>query len=283
MKYCPNCGTQLTDDANFCPNCGSKQPNMGNVAQPVIQPVVNNQPQPQVNQVKSPGERYQELAKNDEVFKEIIKVRRKKYLFELIFLVFFIAWLVAMSVPVVLFNGNNAPIDGAQTMAALGKPLPYEANTFDLIMIDAAKGGKALAPGGLSAVFAVCEVIFGIIFSILLAVFPIIKAFTGRGYVLKLYEEGKAQQLIKESTQPYIVGGIMIIATIFGPLNFFLSAVNVEYKAGDTYIFGEIEAIKSGFITICVVVAILAALTIAATIIINNLVTKKLREMAKNL
>lgn len=27
MKFCPNCGTQLSDDATFCPNCGYSSAN----------------------------------------------------------------------------------------------------------------------------------------------------------------------------------------------------------------------------------------------------------------
>lgn len=33
MKYCPNCGTQCQDNAEYCTNCGSHLPPLGNATQ----------------------------------------------------------------------------------------------------------------------------------------------------------------------------------------------------------------------------------------------------------
>ena len=288
MKYCPKCGNQLPDEANFCPKCGAPQPS---VQQPsvqqaptpheiVTQPNVNSQP---LNQGNSPRERYNNLYKNDEVFKEIVLYRRKKYLFELINIVFIITLLVSLLTPVALFTGINATSEGAQMMSVVGMSLPYEACAYDLIELDLLSGNKALAPGSLNNAYAIVTVIFGVIFSILLVVFPIIKAFTGRGYILRQYEAGKAKQLIKESMQPFVFGSLLNLMTLVSPLNFYIIASNAEYKDGKTYLFGEITGIQSGFITVIVVAAIITIVSLVLNILISNLLGKKLKGYYKNL
>lgn len=284
MKYCPNCGAQLPDEARFCTSCGSKQPDAPGVAQP--QPQAQPQPaqvtQP-VNQEKSPRERYSELYKNDEVFREIVNVRRKKYLFELIFAVCLISWIVCMFTPVALFNGNNATSEGAMIMSSLGKALPYKTNAYDLIALDAAAGNKALTPGGLGSVFAGLFMFFGPVIIALSVALPLIKAFTGRGYVLKTYEAGKVKELIKETIQPFWAGGAFSLIMIVPALNLFISSNGEEYKDGKTYLFGEIESIPSNFVVVIIVVVLLTAASIAATAVIGNLISKKLKEYAKNM
>ena len=52
MKYCPNCGTQLPDDAAFCQNCGKA---LAEQAAPQPQP----QPQEQAPQYQQPAPQYQ--------------------------------------------------------------------------------------------------------------------------------------------------------------------------------------------------------------------------------
>lgn len=48
MKFCPNCGAQLNDNALFCPNCGTNP----NVQQPNMNQQPNMQQQnPQMNQM----------------------------------------------------------------------------------------------------------------------------------------------------------------------------------------------------------------------------------------
>ena len=280
MKYCPNCGSQLPDEARFCPNCGAKQPQMAEPPEPVLAP----EPQVQVqNPEASPSQRYRDLVRNDPVFKEIVVVRRKKALFELIFLVALIAWIVSMFVPVALFNGVNATTEGVMTMDALGKTLPHETCAYDLIAMKAAAGNYALTPGGLGSVYAVLFSIIGPIMFALIVVFSILKAFTGKSYVLKQYESGKVKELIKETMNPSIVGGFFTIAMITPALNLFLSAHGEEYKDGKTYFYGEIESIPSGFIAVTVIVMLLAAMAIAGTIVIDNILSKKLKEYAKNL
>ena len=280
MKYCPNCGAQLPDEARFCTSCGSKQPDAPAVAeaQPQAAPAV----QP-VNQEKSPRERYSELYKNDEVFREIVNVRRKKYLFELIFAVCLISWIVCMFTPVALFNGHNATEQGAMIMSSIGKALPYKTNAYDLIALDAAAGNKALTPGGLGSVFAGLFMFFGPVIVALSVAMPLVKAFTGRGYVLKTYEAGKVKELIKETVMPFWAGGAFSLIMIVPALNLFVSSNGEEYKDGKTYLFGEIESIPSGFVAVIIVVVLLTALSIAATAVIGSLITKKLKEYAKNM
>ena len=283
MKYCPSCGKQLPDEAKFCPSCGAKQPNMGNDGGNNV--VVNSQPeicsaQP-INKEKSPRERYNELFQNDEFFKTVVVTRRKKFLLEFIFILFIVPWLVSLFTPVVLFTGNNATGEGAQMMAAVGMGLPYQASAFDFIEIDALSGSKAIAPGSMSAVYSVVELIFGIIFTALLAAMPLIGAFTGRGYVLKLYEGGKVDQLYKETVQPPFAGGVICLMTLVAPMNLYLSSMNAEYESGKTYLFGEVTGITSGFIVVIVVVVLTAVLSIAGVVIGNAIASKKLKTLYK--
>lgn len=54
MKYCPNCGAQLSDDAMFCPACGAR---FGAPQQPYQQQPYQQQPyqqQPQYPQQDAP-------------------------------------------------------------------------------------------------------------------------------------------------------------------------------------------------------------------------------------
>ena len=45
MKYCPNCGHQLNDDAKFCVSCGTMQPVINKPAPtPEVKPVVEEKP-----------------------------------------------------------------------------------------------------------------------------------------------------------------------------------------------------------------------------------------------
>jgi len=284
MKYCPNCGAQLPDEARFCTSCGSKQPDAPGVAQPQPQQPVAAAPVAQpVNQEKNPRERYSELYKNDEVFREIVNVRRKKYLFELIFAVCLISWIVCMFTPVALFNGHNATEQGAMIMNSIGKALPYKTNAYDLIALDAAAGNKALTPSGLGSVFAGLFMFLGPVIVALSVALPLIKAFTGRGYVLKTYEAGKVKELIKETIQPFWAGGAFSLIMIVPALNLFISSNGEEYKDGKTYLFGEIESIPSSFVVVIIVVVLLTAASIAATAVIGNLISKKLKEYAKNM
>ena len=117
MKYCPNCGSQLPDEARFCPNCGTKQPNMENAPAPTPQvqtePVVERAPSPQpqaapVSQEPSqmtPAQRYNYLKQNDERFKATVKVAFVLRFLGLISLLFIIPWLVCYLVPVGTITG----------------------------------------------------------------------------------------------------------------------------------------------------------------------------------
>ena len=59
MKFCSNCGTQLSDDTVFCSNCGSKQavmnPQQTNVQQPYMQQPNAQQPYMQQPYVQQPN------------------------------------------------------------------------------------------------------------------------------------------------------------------------------------------------------------------------------------
>lgn len=279
MKYCPNCGAELPDEANFCPKCGAKQPNV-QIEKAVEEPAPQAAPvSAPINQETSPRQRYNDLVKNDEIFKEIVTFRRKKYLFELIFVSFFISWLVVMFTPVAVYNGHNVSSQGIYMLT-----YPYKVSPYGLIQLDILAGNKALAPGGLSNAFAVVIYAAGFIFLALMTAFPLIKAFTGRGYVLKQYETGKVKELIQESIRPFWAAALLNIFVLAPSINLFMIATDPVYKSGeDPYLFGEIESIPSGFIVVIIVAVLMTAANIAASVVVGNIFSKKLKEYLKNL
>lgn len=288
MKFCPKCGNELPDEANFCPKCGAKQPDAQVVEQEIeenvsqINPTIEKSPQ---NQEESPRQRYNNLVKNDEVFKEIVTVRRKKYLFELIFLVFIISWIVAMFTPVAKLTGEEMSSNGASILGGLGIAVPYEFSPFDLIELDTLSGKSALTPGGLSSAYAVMGMIIGIVLMILSAGLPVLKAFTGRSYVLKQYEAGKAKELIKETSNPYFAGAFFNIVVLIGSINLFASTSDIkyEYKDSSRYIFGEMASLPGNFVVVIATSVILAVLTLVASIVVSKIMTRKLRKFALDL
>ena len=137
MKYCPNCGSQLPDEARFCPNCGTKQPNMENAPAPQPAPVVEPAPAHQhpPAQVKepaqmTPAQRYNYLKQNDERFKATIKVSFILRFVGLVTLLYIIPWLVCYLTPVGTITGIDMSDYGAGLMA--GKTLPYNFSMFEV-------------------------------------------------------------------------------------------------------------------------------------------------------
>lgn len=280
MKYCPKCGAELPDEANFCPKCGAKQPAF-EVNEPVeenkleVAPAKVAEPQ---TQSMNPRQRYNYLVKNDEVFKEIVVFRRKKYLFELIFVSFFITWLVAMFTPIAVYSGKNVSTEGMYYLT-----YPYKVSPYSLIYLKQLAGNRSLAPGGLNDVFAMMMLIFGYIFMVLLIVLPLVKAFTGKGYVLKQYEEGKVKELIQDSIRPFWVGALFNVVVLTPAINLFFIAHDPTYREGDVYLFGEIKSIPSAFVVVILVGLFITAINIVLTVVLGNVFSKKLRTMLKNL
>lgn len=58
MKVCPQCGTQMEDDAVFCDNCGTKLPEAGVTPSPASSPVAGDLTCPQCGASIVPGEAY---------------------------------------------------------------------------------------------------------------------------------------------------------------------------------------------------------------------------------
>ena len=74
MRYCPNCGAQLPDNANFCSNCGTRfgapqQPYQQQYQQPYQQPY---QQQPQKQSIWDKARENREKSKNMSMGKKIL-------------------------------------------------------------------------------------------------------------------------------------------------------------------------------------------------------------------
>ena len=69
MKYCPNCGTQLPDNATFCSNCGS---HLG------AAPTQYQQPQYQQPQYQQPyQQQYQQSAPQKKTYMDRVREARE--------------------------------------------------------------------------------------------------------------------------------------------------------------------------------------------------------------
>ena len=76
MKYCPNCGAQLPDNANFCSNCGTRfgAPQQPYGQQPYQQPYGQQpyQQQPQKQSIWDKARENREKSKNMSMGKKIL-------------------------------------------------------------------------------------------------------------------------------------------------------------------------------------------------------------------
>ena len=60
MRFCPQCGAQLTDDAQFCPNCGTKIEQIQDAAATVVNAAPEAPAQPQPQPQYNPQPQYQQ-------------------------------------------------------------------------------------------------------------------------------------------------------------------------------------------------------------------------------
>ena len=293
MKYCQYCGTQLDDSAKFCPNCGAAQPEFK------AKPVEEDKPEPisKENMIPytesegfkrmSDGEKFNYLMENDEKFRDIYQVSRKKRFFNFINLAYLIPFFICLFSPIGVFTGVNVHPDGAAIFSGMGWSFPHSFSPMTLQTIDNLTGNKALAPNSsINGVIPILLFVFGLILVALIAVFTAIG--TPKSYYLKTYlkPNGGAAELLKFGKQNngFLMGAIGVIFGFMGMLNVYISISGINYEkayqnnGGKLYLFGEISELSSGLVTGIIVSIIFLVLIIVGIAVPTSLVTKKLNK-----
>lgn len=295
MKYCQYCGTQLEDSAKFCPNCGAEQPEFK--AKP--QPATEEKPEPisEENMVPyiesedfkklSDGEKFNYFMENDEKFRDIYQVSRKKRFFNFINLAFLIPFFVCLFSPIGVFTGVNVHPDGAAIFNGLGWSFPHTFSPMTLQSIKNLMGNKALCPNSsVNGVVPILLFVFGLILIPLIAVFTALG--TPKSYYLKTYlrPNGGAAELLKFGKQNngFMMGAIGVVFGFMGMLNIYTAISGINYEkayqnnGGKLYLFGEISELSSGLVTGIIVSVIFLILIIVGIAVPTSLVTKKLKK-----
>ena len=268
MKYCTKCGAELPDDAQFCSSCGAAQ----NAEAKEVKEVKKEEAP--IKQL-SDSERYEQLVKNDPKFVDTVRVGRKAKLVGLLNLLFIIPWLVNIFSSVGIFTGINATMS-----APLGKDYPFGFTSLDLFHYIQVYGYMGPSGGLQTSVFPIMIFILGFI---LIPLF-VLGAVLGnpKGYSLKTYEQDNGKTLylsIKKSTN-WFLGPAVSLMTLAAPLGTYLACIDLDYK-DKRYPFGEVKGNLSGFITCIVVTLIFVAIMISVSLVLRNLIIKKLDKYYK--
>ena len=273
MKYCPNCGTQLDDNAKFCHSCGAAQPGTEQVKQNEGMEPIKETSAPEVQ--GTPRERFDYLIKNDERFKDIYRVTKTQNLFNLINILYLIPVLVCLYTPIGMFTGEKATsstVPAGTTFTPIG-----------VLFYKNLAGNYSLCPdSNLSGIMPLIVFIFAWLLLVLIIVMSV--AGITKGYILKTYEsENGPQTLIqncKKSTQWIFGVGVSIVA-FMAMLTQWIACDNnyaqaYQKNGGKLYIFGEIVQIPNAIIPGLIVTILFVALIVAGITVARLLFAKKL-------
>ncbi len=288
MKFCPKCGNQLPDEAAFCNKCGEPQPNMNQPeATPESEPrkVVAPTPVPPPSQnapiIENPGQRYRRLLKEDDTFQGLVKAYNFEKLLCIPSILIIAVWAIALFTPVGVLTGVNVHQTGYTMFNSLGKTFPYEFSAIQLIELDNLSGNYALSPNSsLNMVFPIMSFIFGILFFVLIVLVTVLG--TPKGYILKTYEAPNGAvnlaNNLKRRGVPFFgaLFSLPLVGTLFAT---YINCLDISYRDGKTYIFGEIAALTPNFITALIACLSLIALMLAGGILAKVLVNKKLKKI----
>ena len=286
MKYCPKCGTPIDDEAKFCPKCGTPQPGFEaprsevKVEEPAEYNILNDTK-------VSDSEKFKYLMENDEMFRDIYQVSRKKRFFNFINLLYLIPFFVCMFSPIGVFTGNNVHPDGASIFSAMGWSFPHSFSPMTLQSIKSLMGNKALCPNSsVNGAIPIILFIFGLILIPLIAVFTAIG--TPKSYYLKTYQKpigGKAELLhFGKQNNGFLMGIIGCIFGFIASFNIYVGISDLDYakayerSGGKLYLFGEISEISSSFITGIVLTVIFMVLIVVGIVVPSAIVIKKLNK-----
>ena len=278
MKYCPKCGAPLEDHLKFCTKCGAPQPGLE-----VKQEENRIEEETEVKQEERPlsdRERFNNLLKTDERFKNIVRASKLAGLFTLINFLFLIPFFVNLFTPVGAFTGVDVSSQGMTYFNALGInyfPHGYSAMSIRKFCAFAKAGGWKITPDdALKGQTALIIFIFGLVFSALLVVIAVV----GRpnGYLLRTYEKQNGHiELIKAIKSPfsYVYGAAFVVVSAIPAVGTYVNSTGLNYKDGH-YVLGQVTGLKSGLATVIVVSLLFISLIIAANIVLRVIFVNKL-------
>ncbi len=286
MKYCPKCGTQIDDEAKFCPKCGTPQPGFETQKreEKVEEPAEYNI----LNDTKvSDAEKFKYLMENDEMFRDIYQVSRKKRFFNFINFAYLIPFFICTLSPIGFFTGNNVHPDGAAIFDAMGWSFPHSFSPITLQSIKTLMGSKALCPNSsVNGIVPIMLFIFGLILIPLIAVFTALGS--PKSYYLKTYLKpigGKAELLqYAKQKNGFFMGVVGCILGFIAMFNVWIGIAGLDYpkayenNGGKLYLFGEISDLTSSFIAGTIVTIIFVVLIVVGIVIPSAIVTKKLNK-----
>ena len=273
MKYCPKCGKEMDDDAKFCPKCGFVQPDNSDA---------HIEPQQNLEGMTDP-EKFNYLLNNDEKFRDIYTITKRKKFFNFINLLFFIPMLVCLFTPIGVFTGaNHDPVRGI-----LAYPEVFSAFTireyFDLA------GKYTLYPNSSSSVGIFPLMLF--ILSFIMAALFVLTAVLGtpKSYYLKTYLKPNGDaELLKWAKQNtiWIIAVMMCIVSFMAMLSVYINISDLNYQKwytdhGTIFIFGEISTISGALVGPIVTTIMFTTMIVVGGVLSNSLMTKKLREKYK--
>lgn len=295
MKYCPNCGAQLPDEANFCPKCGAKQPDaqLNNVVEEpapqvtsIVEPSPASQPAPtpapQEPAQMTPAQRYNYLKQNDERFKATVKVAFILRFLGLISLLYIIPWLVCYLVPVGTLTGIDVSDYGNNLMSASGKSFPHNFSMFEVqfVLRSWAKvGNYKLTPDDALSTNNMPGIIwyFGFLFLPLLALVAIIG--NPKSFILRTYEKDPKElyKVLKNNTV-WLFGPCLSIIAMVNSIVTYVNCKDLDYSDGSHYFLGIIVENKAGLIAIIMVCVLFMIAMIAGSIVPRAILFNKLKK-----
>lgn len=314
MKYCPDCGSQLLDEAKFCTTCGAKQPIREKVEEVKEEPkkeepkkevkqelpkgpapelkkeeskavvVLASEATPEVkatNDNVPPAQRYKYLMENDEAFSTIVKSAKKRDRLSLFNLLFIVIWLVCSFMPILVFTGINISSEGRYELEALGKSIPTNFGGLELWVFSQIAGDKAVSPSSmLTGILPFIAFIFGFLFIALIILIAVL-GFT-KGFALKSYEKGGAKGLVSNlSGSRNFIGALLGLVPLMAMIVTYVQAMDLDYSKGGTYLFGQIAVQQDNLILAIIISSIVIVFEIIVGIIVSIWYKAKIRKFIK--
>lgn len=298
MKYCPRCGAQLDDAANFCPKCGARQPD-ATVAAPIQREEVkvnqepvstSNIPSSNVNQTSPSGEsdrdEYQRMIKEDPKFAAIMKATTIANLVSLSNILFIIVAIVFLATPFLILTGIDASGEGSMYAETyLLRSLPTSVNRVEgqALVIWSDTIGKAFSPNSsLDASLKSFTIISEILIPVLSGVMILAALLNAlpKGYRFRTYktDNGKTLYNAYKKEQKWLMG--VMVSLMFAAISViqYIGWNDLEYKDG-TYYYGVMMADQTNFIATIIVAVIISAMILAANIVVKIITMKKLKPL----
>ena len=189
-----------------------------------------------------------------------------------------------MFTPVATFTGAEMSSSGKAAADAMGLTFPHDVSAITILELSSVTSPSKLTliPGATIGPMQIIPMIASLIMMALLIVMAFVSS--PKGYMLRTYEAGKADELIKNAKSPmkFLIGVFVAFLPFLAALNTFLtcSDVKYEYKDSTRYFFGEVTSKPEGFIACVVTFVVVSAVMFAASFVLRTIFLKKLARAA---